>query len=61
MRRLGIGRLDTSLPFAEHKPHSYNNARAQAASDASDFSQRIRPGPFCRKFVFLRVFVSVSH
>jgi hypothetical protein len=39
-----IGRLDTSLPFAELKQHSHINARAQAAGDAPDFSQRIRTG-----------------
>jgi Domain of unknown function (DUF4105) len=37
-----IGRLDTSLPFAELKRLSHINARAQAAGDAPDFSQRIR-------------------
>jgi hypothetical protein len=39
-----IGRLDTRLPFAELKRLSHINARAQAASDAPDFSQRIRAG-----------------
>jgi hypothetical protein len=39
-----IGRLDTSLPFAELKQRSHINARAQAAADAPDFSQRIRAG-----------------
>jgi hypothetical protein len=39
-----IGRLDTSLPFAELKQRSHINARAQAAGDAPDFSQRIRAG-----------------
>jgi hypothetical protein len=39
-----LGRLDTRLPFAELKRLSHINARAQAAGDASDFSQRIRAG-----------------
>jgi hypothetical protein len=39
-----IGRLDTRLPFAELKQLSHINARAQAAGDAPDFSQRIRAG-----------------
>lgn len=39
-----IGRLDTRLPFAELKRLSHINARAQAAGDAPDFSQRIRDG-----------------
>jgi hypothetical protein len=39
-----VGRLDTSLPFAELKQRSHINARAQAAGDAPDFSQRIRAG-----------------
>jgi hypothetical protein len=39
-----IGRLDTSLPFAELKQRSHINTRAQAAGDAADFSQRIRAG-----------------
>jgi len=39
-----IGRLDTRLPFAELKRLSHINARAQAAGDAPDFSQRIRAG-----------------
>ena len=39
-----IGRLDTSLSFAELKQRSHINARAQAASDAPDFSQRSRAG-----------------
>jgi Domain of unknown function (DUF4105) len=38
------GRLDTSLSFAELKQRSHINARAQAAADAPDFSQRIRAG-----------------
>jgi len=38
------GRLDTSLSFAELKQRSHINARAQAAGDAPDFSQRIRAG-----------------
>jgi hypothetical protein len=39
-----IGRLDTRLTFAELKRLSHINARAQAAGDAPDFSQRIRAG-----------------
>ena len=39
-----MGRLDTSLPFAELKQRSHINARAQEAGDAPDFSQRIRAG-----------------
>jgi hypothetical protein len=39
-----IGRLDTSMPFADLKRLSHINARAQAAGDAADFSQRIRAG-----------------
>jgi hypothetical protein len=39
-----LGRLDTSLAFAELKQRSHINARAQAAGDATDFSQRIRAG-----------------
>jgi hypothetical protein len=39
-----VGRLDTRLPFAELKQLSHINARAQAADDAPDFSQRIRAG-----------------
>jgi hypothetical protein len=39
-----MGRLDTSLSFAELKQRSHINARAQAAGDAPDFSQRIRAG-----------------
>ena len=39
-----IGRLDTRLPFAELKRLSHINARAHAAGDAPDFSQRIRAG-----------------
>ena len=39
-----IGRLDTSLAFAELKQRSHINAGAQAAGDAADFSQRIRAG-----------------
>jgi hypothetical protein len=37
-----IGGLDTSLSFADLKQRSHINARAQAAGDAPDFSQRIR-------------------
>jgi hypothetical protein len=36
------GRLDTSVPFAELEQRSHINARARAAGDAADFSQRIR-------------------
>src|SRR5262249_21922304 len=39
-----LGRLDTSLPFAELRQRSHINARAQAAYDAPDFSQQIRVG-----------------
>ena len=39
-----LGRLDTSLPFDELKRRSHINAAAQAADQASDFSQRIRAG-----------------
>jgi hypothetical protein len=39
-----IGRLDTRLSFAELKRLSHINARANAAGDAPDFSQRIRVG-----------------
>jgi len=39
-----IGRLDTSLPFAELKRRAHINARAQAADKAADFSRRIREG-----------------
>ena len=38
------GGLDTSLPFAELRQRSHINARAQAAGNAADFSQRIRAG-----------------
>jgi hypothetical protein len=36
------GVLDHSVPFAELKRRAYINARAQAANDAPDFSERIR-------------------
>jgi uncharacterized protein DUF4105 len=36
------GFIDGSLPLAELKARSHINARAQAANDASDFSERIR-------------------
>ena len=36
------GRVDTTLPFAELRRRSLINEAAQAADDASDFSQRIR-------------------
>ena len=39
------GRLDTTLPFAELQRRSIINARAQAADQAEDFSQRIRAAP----------------
>ena len=39
-----MGRLDTSLPFAELKQQSHVNARARAADKAENFSQRIREG-----------------
>jgi uncharacterized protein DUF4105 len=39
-----VGGLDTSLSFADLKRLSHINARAQAADEAPDFSQRIRAG-----------------
>jgi hypothetical protein len=39
-----LGRVDTSLPFAELRQRSHINARAQEADQAADFSQRIRAG-----------------
>jgi hypothetical protein len=39
-----IGRLDTSLPFAELRRRAHINAKAQAADDATDFSLQIRAG-----------------
>ena len=39
-----MGRLDTSLPFAELKQQSRINDRARAADNAENFSQRIRAG-----------------
>ena len=40
------GRLDTSVPFAELTRRGHVNARAQAADQAPDFSERIRaPAP----------------
>lgn len=36
------GVLDNGVPFAELKRRAYINARAQAANDAPDFSERIR-------------------
>jgi hypothetical protein len=36
------GRLNTSVPFAELQRRSHVNARARAAGDGADFSQRIR-------------------
>jgi hypothetical protein len=38
------GRLDTRVPFEELQRRSEINARAQAADQAADFSQRIRAG-----------------
>lgn len=37
-----MGRLDTSVPFAELTQRGYVNPRAQAPGDGADFSQRIR-------------------
>ena len=37
-----MGRLDSSLPFAELQRRSLINSRARAADQAADFSQRIR-------------------
>ena len=39
-----MGRLDTSVPFAELTQQGYVNPEAQALGDAPDFSQRIRAG-----------------
>ena len=39
-----LGRLDSSLPFAELRQRSHINARAHAAHEAPDFSQRLRAG-----------------
>ena len=40
------GRLDSSVPFAELTRRGHVNARAQAADQAADFSERIRaPAP----------------
>jgi len=39
-----MGRLNTSLPFAELKQQSRINDRARAADKAADFSQWIRQG-----------------
>jgi len=39
-----MGKLDTSLPFAELKQRSRVNARARVADKAENFSQRIRQG-----------------
>jgi Domain of unknown function (DUF4105) len=36
------GKLDTSVPFEELRRHALINARAQAADQSADFSQRIR-------------------
>jgi hypothetical protein len=40
----GLGRLDTSMPFADLQRRSHINARAQAADGAADFSRQIRAG-----------------
>jgi hypothetical protein len=37
-----LGRLDTSMPFADLKRRSQINKRAREAGDTPDFSQRIR-------------------
>jgi hypothetical protein len=45
-----LGRLDTTLPFAQLRRHSRINAAAHAADGAADFSERIRaalPGRRC--------------
>ena len=39
-----LGRLDTTLPFAELRRRSRVNERAEAADQAPDFSRRIRDG-----------------
>jgi hypothetical protein len=39
-----LGRLDTTLPFAELRNKSYINKRAHEAGNASDFSLKIRAG-----------------
>lgn len=39
-----LGRIDTSMPFAELEKISLVNPRAHAADKAPDFSQRIREG-----------------
>jgi hypothetical protein len=39
-----VGRLDTSLPFADLKARSRINERAKAAGDDPRFSARIREG-----------------
>jgi hypothetical protein len=39
-----IGKLDSSLPFAELQRRAHVNARAQAADKAADFSRQIRAG-----------------
>jgi Domain of unknown function (DUF4105) len=39
-----LGSLDTSMPFAELKARSLINAKAHAADQAPDFSERIRDG-----------------
>ncbi len=38
------GNIDTSLPFAELKKLSHINAKARAANDSPDFSEKIREG-----------------
>jgi hypothetical protein len=37
-----LGKLDRGVPFAELQERAHVNARAQAADEAQDFSQRIR-------------------
>jgi hypothetical protein len=39
-----VGRLDSSLPFAEIRRRAQVNARARAADQAADFSRQIRAG-----------------
>ena len=42
-----LGRLDTTLPFAELRKQSYINKRAHEAGDDSDFSLKIRADSLC--------------
>ena len=44
-KRREVEAAKARLPFAELKRLSHINARAHAAGDAPDFSQRIRAGP----------------